>query len=248
MTEMIDFGGRTIEISRRAYKGRLKIYVYPNGRIKVSTDRSQSHRKIIKFLEKNQKWLENSLEKLKNLQKKHPSKKFVSGEIYPLLGKDYKLKLKQGFFSGLVLEGREIHWHLPYKEMELDEKLRQQYFWSFKEDYGQVAKKIMAERVHIYSKRMGLYPEKVQLGNQKTIWGSCSHKNRISLNFKLIIAPLEVIDYVVIHELAHIKYKNHSRDFWDLVEFYTPHTNFSKKWLSKNRYKSDFLSRNSELY
>ena len=119
---------------------------------------------------------------------------------------------------------------------------------TLKKSYREVAQKIMSQRVEFYSQKMQLYPSGLGFRNQKTIWGSCSPENRISLNTKLIIAPLSVIDYVVVHELAHIKHKNHSKRFWALVEKYVNTREFSKKWLTEHQYRADFLSSRSELW
>ena len=69
---------------------------------------------------------------------------------------------------------------------------------------------------------MSLYPSNLKFRNNKGRWGSCSYKNSISLNINLMKFPLSVIEYVIIHELAHIKHKNHSKFFWDLVEVFCP--------------------------
>ncbi len=71
-----------------------------------------------------------------------------------------------------------------------------------------------------FSKKMQLYPTKVSFRKNKRTWGTCNFKNELRFNFLLMKYPLEIIEYVVIHELAHIKHKNHSKDFWGLVEIY----------------------------
>lgn len=73
-----------------------------------------------------------------------------------------------------------------------------------------------------HSKRMNLYPTSVKYRKNKNTWGSCNHKNGLNFNIYLCKFPIDVMEYVVIHELAHIKHKNHSKKFWDLVEIYCP--------------------------
>ena len=77
----------------------------------------------------------------------------------------------------------------------------------------------------------------VRFKNQKTLWGSCSSKNNINLNYLLVMAPMLVIDYVIIHELVHTVHKNHSENFWNAVEAIMPDYKKAKKWLNKNGYK-----------
>lgn len=84
------------------------------------------------------------------------------------------------------------------------------------------AKEILPELIHKHASRMELFPTKISFRKNKTRFGSCSSKDAISLNILLMKFPLEVIEYVIIHELAHIKHKNHSKQFWRLVQEYCP--------------------------
>lgn len=88
--------------------------------------------------------------------------------------------------------------------------------------YKEKAKDYIPYLVEKHSKRMKLYPTSIRYRKNKNTWGSCNHKNGLSFNILLCKFPLEVMEYVVIHELAHIKHKNHSKKFWDLVEQYCP--------------------------
>jgi len=73
-----------------------------------------------------------------------------------------------------------------------------------------------------YSKKMNLHPSKVSFRFNKTRWGSCSYKDSIVFNYYLAKLPIDIIEYIVVHELAHIKHKNHKKEFWKLVEKYIP--------------------------
>ena len=85
-------------------------------------------------------------------------------------------------------------------------------------------------RVEHWSRIMDLFPTRVSFRRARTRWGSCSSRNTLSLNTHLMMLPDELIDYVIIHELAHIQHKNHSRDFWSLVAHYLPdHTTLRKQ-------------------
>ena len=84
------------------------------------------------------------------------------------------------------------------------------------------AKEIIPNIVDKYSEKMSLFPNTLKFRKNKSRWGSCSGLNNINLNIFLMKLPLEAIEYVVVHELAHIKHKNHSRRFWNLVEEFIP--------------------------
>ena len=82
--------------------------------------------------------------------------------------------------------------------------------------------KYLPDLVDIYSKKMNLIPSSLKYRKNKRTWGSCNYKNGLNFNILLMKFPIELMEYVVIHELAHIKHKNHSKKFWDLVEEFCP--------------------------
>ncbi len=95
--------------------------------------------------------------------------------------------------------------------------------------YGQLSagekrriRKIFEEKVSRYSRLMGLSAGRIAIRNQRTRWGSCSSKGNLNFNYQLCYMPERLLDYVVIHELAHLRQMNHSREFWREVEKYCP--------------------------
>lgn len=85
-----------------------------------------------------------------------------------------------------------------------------------------------------HAPRFGLQPRSLRIKTQKSRWGSCGPKNDINLNWLLMLAPPAIMEYVVIHELCHIRHKNHSRDFWDLVFRHMPDYQTHRRWLKQN--------------
>lgn len=101
------------------------------------------------------------------------------------------------------------------------------------EFYQKKAKNIIPNIVEEFSHEMQLFPSSLKFRKNKSRWGSCSFKNSINLNIYMMKLPYEAIEYIVVHELAHIKHKNHSRHFWDLVEQYNPDYKNVEKLLKK---------------
>ncbi|WP_446898517.1 M48 family metallopeptidase [Clostridium sp. LBM24168] len=93
---------------------------------------------------------------------------------------------------------------------------------------------VLKERIDIYRGIIGVRPRKISVRSQKTIWGSCSSKGSLSFNYRLMMAPLKAIDYVVVHELCHMVHMNHSSIYWRLVESIIPDYRDIKKWLDDN--------------
>lgn len=100
--------------------------------------------------------------------------------------------------------------------------------------YRAEARKLIEEQLDKLSARLEVNCNRITIRGQKTRWGSCSQKGRLNFNWRLIMAPKPVIDYIVIHELAHLKEMNHSKKFWGLVAQHCPRWREHKKWLKDN--------------
>ena len=98
-------------------------------------------------------------------------------------------------------------------------------------DYRRQAKQVFPERIHYYEPLLGVQASGIRIKDQKTRWGSCSSKGNINLNWRLILAPKEVMYYVIIHELCHLREMNHSQAFWKLVESICPDYRDHRQWL-----------------
>ena len=103
--------------------------------------------------------------------------------------------------------------------------------------YRLVAKSLLTNKVIDYSKRMNVVPTAVKINGAKTRWGSCSSINSINFSWRLVMADVDVIDYVVVHELAHTRYHDHSPEFWRFVERMFPEYDAQRRWLKKNSFR-----------
>ncbi len=100
--------------------------------------------------------------------------------------------------------------------------------------YRDAAKDYIPKRVEYYHTFTGGNYSKITIRDQKTRWGSCSSNGTLSFNFRLMMAPPRVLDYVVVHELCHLTHMNHSNDFWNLVGSILPDYREHRKWLKEN--------------
>lgn len=103
--------------------------------------------------------------------------------------------------------------------------------------YIRKAKETITKRASYFARLMGVSYRNITIREQKTRWGSCSSEKNLNFNWKLILAPPEVLDYVVIHELCHLKEMNHSKAFWDEVEKVMPEYETYKLWLKENGWR-----------
>ncbi len=93
------------------------------------------------------------------------------------------------------------------------------------------AREIVSALAEEEAERIGVTFERIRIGGQRTLWGSCSPRGTLSFNWRLVLAPLEVLDYVVVHEVCHLRVPNHSRRFWALVERQRPRWCDQRDWL-----------------
>ena len=174
-----------------------------------------SQRKIEQLLLKKSSWINTSREKIQ--QKKGKPLDFSNTlELY-YLGKAYPLHLVQH-------SKKRIHFDFDGEKFTLfyhtyDERLFQIHFDRF---YKNEAQGHIPSRVEFWAEKMGLTPTNLRFRKTKRQWGSCSGKNVLSFNTMMMKLPHDVIQYIIIHELAHIKHKHHQKDFWQLVEQYEP--------------------------
>ena len=100
--------------------------------------------------------------------------------------------------------------------------------------YYQLAKKVIPERVKYYSDLTGLKPKAVKISRARKRWGSCGAKGTINVSWRLALVPQEVMDYVVVHELAHLVERNHGKRFWQRVAEISPNYRACRKWLRRH--------------
>lgn len=174
-----------------------------------------SHKYLETILLKKSSWIKKSQDKI--LQKKGKKLLFNGDENLYFYGKSYPLVLKkyQNKRTKLVFEDEQFS--LFYSNY--DENIFQKYINSF---YAQKAKDEIPIIVSKWSEVMQLNYSRVSFRKTKRQWGSCSGQNNLSFNTMIIKLPKDVIQYIVVHELAHIKHKHHKKSFWSLVENYLP--------------------------
>jgi predicted metal-dependent hydrolase len=96
------------------------------------------------------------------------------------------------------------------------------------------ARELVSALAEEEAERLAVTYERIRIGDQRTLWGSCSARGTLSFNWRLVLAPLEVLDYVVVHELCHLCVPNHSKRFWKLVEGRRPHWRGQRDWLREH--------------
>ena len=160
------------------------------------------------------------------------SKSFVTGERFLLLGSYYTLEIRKSDSRAGTVGLVEDHLVVFVRTNADQAKEVQDALLGW---YRKQAQVWILRRVHYYQNIMNESVGRITLKNQKTRWGSCSSARNLNFNWRLVMAPIEVLDYVVVHELCHLKQMNHSKAFWNEVEKVLPDYGIRKKWLDKQR-------------
>ena len=200
---------------------KLTITVERDRSVKVYAPEGTSLEKIKAIIESKKLWIyEKTRHQQKYDQLPHaPGKELVSGESLPYLGKNYQIELVETddgiSFTQKFLVPRSL---IGNKQV-------------FQKWYQEKAKEKILPRVLSHSKNLGVTYKEAKIRDSKLRWGSCTPENNIIFNWRLIKAPMFVIDYVIVHELAHLLESNHTPIFWNIVKAQIADMEKAKDWL-----------------
>ena len=192
----IEIENRIIEFNVQ-YEKRKKLLIHIDsvGFITVRVPKNTSEEIIIKSIREQDKWILDKLDEITKVHKMLKMKEYSCKEKFLYIGKKYF-----------------IHELIDTNGLNKEELIK-----NLKKFYISSCKKVVGERIKIYQQQLKVKPKTVKIVESKTKWGSCDSGKNITFNYRLIMAPVEVIDYVIIHELCHIIHMNHDRSFWRRV-------------------------------
>ena len=222
--QYIQVRGFVAEVIRTARIKSARLQV-DEGAVSIIVPDALADVRIEKLLKDKTRWIK---EKLYLYQQTMPvsSREFVSGEAFPYLGRNYRLKIESGAFQPVKLKQGRLVVTLP-KEVATPQLVRNALVrW-----YRLQAQQRFAEKVLRYAKVVGVSPTAVDIKTFKSRWGSCNIKGEVQFHWKVILAPHRIVDYVVVHELCHLKHHDHSPVFWKSVERVIPDYLECKEWL-----------------
>ena len=213
-------------IKRSGKRRKLTITVERDRSVVVHAPEGASDEAIDRAVESKRQWIYG---KIKHQQKYSdpphaPGKELVNGESALYLGRQYRIEIVE---SGL----KEIQFAQQFKIPEL---LRSQKKGAMRDWYiGRANEKILP-RVRRHADRLGVTYKEAKIVDNRYRWGSCTVKDNVNFNWRLIKAPMFVIDYVIVHELAHLIEANHTARFWNVIRAQIPKMEKARDWLSEN--------------
>ena len=210
----------------RSKRKTLAIYIR-NGNIEVRAPLRMSKREIEKFITSKEKWILNNINQFQKQETQRGNFKLNYGDIVLCMNKPCRITA----INEEVIRYDDGHFYMP------SELSSEQIKHACVEIYKMIARYEFTERTYELAQQMSVEPSTVRVNSAKARWGSCSAKKNINFSWRLIMADDEVIDYVIVHELAHIIELNHSDRFWAVVENILPDYKERKKRLKQLQHR-----------
>lgn len=208
----------------RSKRKSIALIVQRDGTLVVRAPLRTPQWQIEALVREKEAWIREKQDQNRQLWEGQPPRKFNGGEEFLFLGKSYWLKIAEQ--QRQPLELRDCFY--------LRRSALGQGRAVFEKWYREQARRILTERLELYARRYGLRYKSIRISGARRRWGSCGPSGTLNFSWRLAMAPIEVIDYVVVHELAHLEVKNHSRRYWERVEAMMPDYKQRREWLKEN--------------
>ena len=208
----------------RSGRKTIAVEVTTEGEVLVRAPLRLARREVAAFVDRHRGWIARKLAQAEAQRERQSPRQFVQGESFPFLGEMIRLRLVEGAEylrrdNGEFLLGADLVPRAPAL---------------FRTWYRARAREILEERVERFARRMGVVVRGVRITDAKQRWGSCSPAGTLNFAWRLVMAPEGIIEYVIVHELAHLIEMNHSRRFWETVGRVLPDYAVRRAWLRKN--------------
>ena len=218
----------TLRLSGRAR--RVRLVIQPGGSLEVVAPHGAAAARIETALREHEAWIIRTRERLARVAPVTPVEPLTDGRLLTFAGRSLRLSLREGAPEGRFrarLTGDQLTLTLPRVEEALARAALERW-------YRREAHSIFTERLAHWNAHYGFTWTRVAIKEQKTRWGSCSRQGALNFNWRLLLAPLPALDYVVIHELCHLREPNHAPRFWALVAQTCPDYREWRGWLRQH--------------
>lgn len=228
--EIIDIGNVDLEIQiERTNRKRTIALQVKNNKLIIKTPRSVSKKTLVDLIKRKQHWI-NQRAILNFEEQNLKNREFIDNDKFYFRGDEYRLSLILGRKEAVKIEGGLlVVSYVDDKSIGRENIKRLLEDWYLKESI-----KILKARTEELAQQMRVQPYGITVKNYKSKWGSCTANNKISYNWRIIMAPDCIVDYLIIHELCHIIEHNHSKNFWNYVGTYCEDFQKKRKWLREN--------------
>ncbi|MHB1459527.1 MAG: M48 family metallopeptidase [Armatimonadota bacterium] len=219
-------------IEKRQRRKTASISVSPKNEIHVIVPEHLSDEQVQAVVDRKAEWIRSKIRFNSEVKYPYKPREYVSGEAFTYLGRNYRLKVIAADAAPVKLDNGRFFVQVPSNvnhHERGDYILSELTLW-----YQSRGLKKLKERVAMYAKRFDLKPVNVVVKDLRSQWGSCTSRGEIAFNWKIAIAPISIMDYVVAHELCHLIHHDHSKEYWRLLESVMPDYKERKEWLRVN--------------
>lgn len=209
MTGTIEVGGLTFEVRRSPRRRTIGLTVDRGGELVVHAPEALAARELREWIQSKLLWVHRKLATKETLVVRHKPPEYVSGESFSYLGRRYRLRLVREQFLPLRFDGR-FFWLKAEHRSRAEEHFRRWYI--------RTGREWLRERVAVLSRKTRTEAQGVAVRDLGYRWGSCGRKGILYFNWRLLQLPVRLIDYVIVHELIHLRHPHHRPEFWLAVE------------------------------
>ena len=236
MKMQIQFGTRTIpfEVIYRKRK-TLEIGVEPPERVTVVAPADTPKDVILQKVRSRAAWIVQKLFLFQRMEYQPIKREFVNGESFLYLGRNYSLQL----IVDPNIKKPEVKLYQGKFYVTTPDRNEQRIRRAMEQWYRSKTLEKVMERISYYQRYFDRKPAAVRVKEQQKRWASCTTRNELLFNWRCVMAPSPVLDYIVVHEMCHMYHKNHSRDFWELLASILPDYEDRKEWLKNYGVRMD---------
>ncbi len=220
--------GIDISIEKTERRKTVSIFIERNGSVRVLAPVTATDEKIETAVKAKEYQIFTKIAKWKELNQGKVNREFVNGQSFLYLGKNYRLSIEENQDVPLKVSGGFFR---------LDKKYLNKVDKVFKEFYRDKAEQKIKERLKLIEEKFQHRPTVIKVLELQNRWASWTPKNGLNFHWKCIMAPVAVLDYIITHEMAHLKYPNHSTEFWNELDKKMPNYREYENWLKQNGVK-----------
>jgi predicted metal-dependent hydrolase len=222
--------GIDIIVEKTERRKTVSIFIERDGSVKVLAPLTASDEKVEMAIRSKEYQIFSKLAKWKELNLGRVSRQFVNGQSFLYLGRNYRLSIE---------ENQDIPLKISGGYFRLDKKLVDKADKVFKDFYRVKAEQKIRERLKLIEEKFKQKPTTVKVLELQNRWASWTPKNGLNFHWRCVMAPISVLDYIITHEMVHLRYPNHSPEFWNELDKKMPNFREHENWLRRNGVKMD---------
>jgi predicted metal-dependent hydrolase len=220
--------GIDIKVEKTDRRKTVSIFIERDGTVRVLAPAATSDEKIEEAVKAKQYQIFTKLAKWQELNQGKVNRKFVNGQSFLYFGRNYRLS---------IVEKQDVPLKLTKGYLTLDKRKLEKADEVFKQFYKEKGEKKIKERLKLIEQKFQEKPSSIKVMELQNRWASWTPNHGLNFHWKCAMAPVPVIDYIITHEMVHLKYPNHSPEFWNELDKKMPDYKEHENWLKQNGVK-----------